>query len=320
MMGRVDNNFNEESTASDGGYHSKHVNNPQSAGKEIQNWLNGIGQEKTTQIYYRMADEFRDIVIDDSDLSYMRSESPDDLDYGFVEALACYKHDYNEDSPYMYFVNFLLSTKYRFNPKTTFSYRAEDLDEKGKAIYNTLSNGDDHYGELYEDLLYDQAEQDDNNNDRNGYDESVKKRLSTIFEIKNIEAQRNGKKKVLNETKLFGMINKLESKRKLNEWGDENDSDYENDSSNYSEQGDYDDHEGSSSNYGANDREADNTDHMDEELSTEDPHFQIGSLRQKLNSHLDQVQRLFTYLDEKPSIEAVKGFVGSVLNGWEKEK
>ena len=57
----------------------------------------------------------------------------------------------------------------------------------------------------------------------------------------------------------------------------------------------------------------------DDSIDSNNPHHKIGELSSMLDQRLEQVQRLYKFLDKNPPIPSIKGFIESMLNGWEKE-
>ena len=120
---------------------------------EIFNKVNKLGKhvinESTSPV---LNNDFINVLIDDADLGYMKSENPDGISFDVMDAIYIFRHDYNEDNP---FINWLgtLPTKYEYRPSPLLnSY--ENLSDDAKQIYNTLQQGEDFYTDNFIDGNY----------------------------------------------------------------------------------------------------------------------------------------------------------------------
>jgi len=100
-------------------------------------------------VFPQLFEEYFDIIIDDADLNYIKSENPENLEFDFAEATSVYCQDYNDDN---YYINFLKSDLENKRYKSGASnLNFESLEENGKAIYNILSStGEDSFYILLE--------------------------------------------------------------------------------------------------------------------------------------------------------------------------
>lgn len=95
--------------------------------------------------------EFIDILVDDAGLDYMKSEDPDSLAFDVMEAISVFRHDYNEDHPFINYLGMLLH-KNDFKPSPMLGL--DSLSEAGKMIYDTLVQGEEFYKDKYLDQAY----------------------------------------------------------------------------------------------------------------------------------------------------------------------
>ncbi len=105
--------------------------------------------------YPELNNEFINVLIGDADLDYLKSEDPDGLGFDICEAIYVFRHDYNEDNPFMHYLNSLLvNAKFKARPSLN---SVEDLNENGQMIYDTLVSGEKFYTENYLEGAYDET-------------------------------------------------------------------------------------------------------------------------------------------------------------------
>ncbi len=96
------------------------------------------------------------IFIDDADLQYMVSESPDSLEFDIAEAISCFIHDYQEqDNPFYLYLNKLLRDNI-FKPRPTLN--TNNLEEVGKKIYDELSVNYKFYEDKFLEWYFDEEQ------------------------------------------------------------------------------------------------------------------------------------------------------------------
>lgn len=107
-----------------------------------------IDQTSSLNELYNFNDnDFLEVLIGDAGLDYMKSESPDILEFDVIEAIYIFRHDHNEDHPFLHYLNKIVSDSgFKPNPKLS-SYG--DLDDAGKILYDELVNNEEIYKEKY---------------------------------------------------------------------------------------------------------------------------------------------------------------------------
>ena len=87
-----------------------------------------------------------EIFLEDADLNYLISESPDSLEFDVAEAISCFIHDYQEENNvfYLYLSKLLRDNNFSASLKTS------TLEETGKKIYDELAQNYSFYEEKFE--------------------------------------------------------------------------------------------------------------------------------------------------------------------------
>lgn len=110
--------------------------------------LSSFSFSELEKVFPKIYDKVYDVIIEDSDLDYLKSENPDDLKFDFAEASQVYVWDYNEDSIEINFLkSWLIHNEFKISPMIK-GY--EELEENGKIIYETLEK---EYEDIFWNLL-----------------------------------------------------------------------------------------------------------------------------------------------------------------------
>lgn len=99
------------------------------------------------ELYNFNDNDFLEVLIGDAGLDYMKSESPDILEFDVIEAIYIFRHDHNEDHPFLHYLNKIVSDS-GFKPNQKLSSYG-DLDDAGKILYDELVNNEEFYKEKY---------------------------------------------------------------------------------------------------------------------------------------------------------------------------
>ena len=93
-----------------------------------------------------------EIFLEDADLNYLISESPDSLEFDVAEAISCFIHDYQEENNvfYLYLSKLLRDNNFSASLKTS------TLEETGKKIYDELAQNYSFYEEKFENWYADE--------------------------------------------------------------------------------------------------------------------------------------------------------------------
>jgi hypothetical protein len=115
---------------------TENFNSPEDTFELKNDILNSFSDFDLVKIFPKIYEDFYNIIIEDSDLDYVKKEDPDGLQFDFAEALQVYIWDYNEDSIDIRFLQSWLTLKEFRMGAGKRGY--EDLEEYGKMIYDTL--------------------------------------------------------------------------------------------------------------------------------------------------------------------------------------
>lgn len=136
------------------------IKNEDKTSEETTEVIADINEGELNEMYNFSDNSFLDALIGDADLDYMKSENPDVLEFDLMEAIYVFRHDYNEDHPFIHYLGSLLQKdNFKGSPALN-SY--EDLENEGKMIYDALVRGEEFYKEKYLDGAYDEVVSESN--------------------------------------------------------------------------------------------------------------------------------------------------------------
>lgn len=90
-------------------------------------------------------------LIEDAGLEYEMSENPDILAFDVMDAITVFRHDYNEDHPFLHYLG-NLAIRFDYRPSPGLSY--DSLEGNSVILYDELVNGEDFYKDKFLDGVY----------------------------------------------------------------------------------------------------------------------------------------------------------------------
>ena len=89
-------------------------------------------------VFPSIFDNYFDVIVDDADLDYMKTEDPDGLGFDIAYAVYVYCHDYNDNNYFIRFLNMYLE-KNQFRPGAGQTINYESLEDNSRQIYEVLT-------------------------------------------------------------------------------------------------------------------------------------------------------------------------------------
>lgn len=90
-------------------------------------------------------------LIEDAGLEYEMKEDPDGLAFDVMDAITVFRHDYNEDHPFIHYLN-ELANRFDYTPSMGLSH--DSLESNAVMLYDELVNGQDFYMDKFLDGVY----------------------------------------------------------------------------------------------------------------------------------------------------------------------